>query len=108
MLGQLLARWGQRAPDAAKGGGKNEARGETASTAAKAAAPAVDSVRPWRLVARRPLLDRRGAIAGWDLRVSAWAAERLRRTQAQRALQEALDYAFVQAAQAVMRSPRIA
>ncbi|MFN3564764.1 MAG: EAL and HDOD domain-containing protein, partial [Burkholderiaceae bacterium] len=43
-----------------------------------------------------------------DLRLSQWAAERLRRTHAQRALQEAVDFAFVQAAQAVMRSPRTA
>lgn len=115
MLRQLLARWGKKAPDAANIGQNNEAKAETASAAGKAArpavaprAPAVDIAPPWRLVVRRPLLDRRGAIAGWDLRLSPWAAERLRRTNAQRALQEALDFAFVQAAQAVMQSPRTA
>lgn len=115
MLRQLLARWGKQAPDAAKNGDKNETKTEGAPAAGKAAPPAVaprassvDLAQPWRLVARRPLLDRRGAIAGWDLRLSPWAAERLRRTHAQRALQETLDFAFVQAAQAVMRAPRTA
>jgi EAL and modified HD-GYP domain-containing signal transduction protein len=115
MLRQLLARWGRQAPDAVNNGEKNEAKRDAAPAAGKAAppavaprAPAVDHTPPWRLVARRPLLDRRGAIAGWDLRLSPWATERLRRTHAQHALQEALDYAFVQAAQAVMQSPRTA
>lgn len=113
MLRQLLARWGKQAPDAAKNGDKNETKAEGATAADKAAppavaprAPTVGLAQPWRLVARRPLLDRRGAIAGWDLRLSPWAAERLRRTHAQRALQEALDFALVRAAQAVMQSPR--
>ncbi len=111
MLRQLLARWGKQA-DAAKSGATREAKsdGATAADTRRPAtaprAPAVEAAAPWRLVARRPLLDRRGAIAGWDLRVSPWAAERLRRTHTQRALQEALDFAFVQAAQAVMQSPR--
>lgn len=115
MLRQLLARWRKQAPDAANKGDENRAKTEDAPAAGKAAlpavaprAPAVDLAQPWRLVARRPLLDRRGAIAGWDLRLSPWAAERLRRTHAQRALQEALDFALVQAAQAVLQSPRSA
>jgi EAL and modified HD-GYP domain-containing signal transduction protein len=114
MLRRLLARWGKPA-DAVNSGATNEANsggppvaGTVQRPAAAPRAPAVDQAPPWRLVARRPLLDRRGAIAGWDLRLSSWAAERLRRTHAQHALQEALDYAFVQAAQAVMQSPRTA
>lgn len=115
MLRQLLARWGKRAPDAANKGGENDAKTGGAAAAGKAAppavaprAPTVDLAQPWRLVVRRPLLDRRGAIAGWDLRLSPWAAARLRRTHAQRALQQALDFALVQAAQAVLQSPRSA
>lgn len=116
MLRQLLARWSKSPPGAAGSGDNNDgaktagdaAAGSAARPAVAPRAPTVDRVPPWRLVARRPLLDRRGAIAGWDLRLSPWAAERLRRTHAQRALQEALDFALAQAAQAVMRSPRIA
>jgi len=115
MLRQLLARWGKKAPDAANNdqnkqakAGSDPAAGRPAAPAVAPRAPTVDTPPPWRLVVRRPMLDRRGAIAGWDLRLSPWAAERLRRTNAQRALQEALDFAFVQAAQAVMQSPRMA
>jgi EAL and modified HD-GYP domain-containing signal transduction protein len=114
MLRRLLARWGRRAPDRARNGEKTEAKRQAgpsarpgvASGATVARPPGVAPAQPWRLIARRPLLDRRGAIAGWDLRISPWAAARLRRMQAQRAMQDTLDFAFVQAAQAVMRSPR--
>jgi EAL and modified HD-GYP domain-containing signal transduction protein len=54
------------------------------------------------------LLDRRGCIAGWDLRLSPWASERLRRSHAPQALHEAFDYALAQAAQSVMHTPRSA
>jgi hypothetical protein len=53
----------------------------------------------WHLVARRPLIDGRGAIAGWDLRLSDWATQRLVRTGAQRALQETYSFALLQAVQ---------
>ncbi len=115
MLRQLFARWGKQASDAASNAGNNETKIEGAPAAGKEEppavarrAPTVDLAQPWRLVVRRPLLDRRGAIAGWDLRISPWAAERLRRTHAQRPLQEALDFALVRAAQKVMQSPRVA
>lgn len=115
MLRRLLARWGRQPTNAANDGETGDAKPMDTPAARKVLAPAVaqrapavDFAQPWRLVARRPLLDRRGAIAGWDLRLSPWAAERLRRTHAQRALQEALDFALVRAAQAVVQSPRSA
>jgi EAL and modified HD-GYP domain-containing signal transduction protein len=52
------------------------------------------------VVARRPLIDRSGAIAGWDLRPSAWATERVRRSAAARSLLDAIDFALLQAARA--------
>src|SRR5258706_2689478 len=54
-----------------------------------------------RLVARRPLIDRRGRIAGWDLQLSALAQSRLRRPSAPRVLHEAYWLALSQAANAV-------
>jgi hypothetical protein len=50
------------------------------------------------LVVRRPLIDRTGGIAGWDLQLSARAIERLTRPDAPRVLREAYWFALVQAA----------
>jgi len=54
-----------------------------------------------RLIARRPLIDHRGRIAGWDLKLSALAQSRLRRPGAPRVLHEAYWLALSQAANAV-------
>jgi hypothetical protein len=56
-------------------------------------------VTAWHLVARRPLIDGRGAIAGWDLRLSDWATQRLVRAGTPRALQETYAFALLQAVQ---------
>jgi EAL and modified HD-GYP domain-containing signal transduction protein len=52
------------------------------------------------------MIDRRGHIAGWDLRLSSVARERLARTDAPRVLHEAYWFALAQAARAVAESPR--
>jgi len=83
----------------------NEPRSEVPS-ALKRAARAVDAAPhpaplgtqgSW-LVARRPLIDRTGAIAGWDLQLSARASERLARPDTPRVLREAYWFALAQAA----------
>ncbi|HXF46946.1 MAG TPA: HDOD domain-containing protein [Burkholderiaceae bacterium] len=50
------------------------------------------------LVARRPLIDRCGGIAGWDLQLSARALDRLSRRDTPRVLREAYWFALAQAA----------
>jgi len=50
------------------------------------------------LVARRPLIDRSGGIAGWDLQLSSRAMERLARRDTPRVLREAYWFALAQAA----------
>ncbi|HUL67787.1 MAG TPA: HDOD domain-containing protein [Burkholderiaceae bacterium] len=66
----------------------------------RAAVPAGASMGPqgsW-LVARRPLIDRSGGIAGWDLQLSSRAWERLARRDTPRVLREAYWFALAQAA----------
>lgn len=114
MLRQLFSRFSRPAPaDAAPAEPTNDAATVAnpvvaAPPAVAPRAPTVDLSQPWRLVARRPLLDAGGAIAGWDLRLSPWAIERLRRAHAPRALQEALDFALAQAARTVIERTRSA
>jgi hypothetical protein len=60
----------------------------------------------WHLVARRPLIDGRGGIAGWDLRLSDWAMQRLVRAEAPRALQETYSFALLQAVQETAQGGR--
>jgi EAL and modified HD-GYP domain-containing signal transduction protein len=62
--------------------------------------------KPWRLVSRRPMIDGRGRIGGWDLRLSAVALERLQRSGAPRVLHEAYWFALAQAARSVAETPR--
>jgi EAL and modified HD-GYP domain-containing signal transduction protein len=57
-------------------------------------------------VARRPLIDIRGSIAGWDLQLSARAVERLRRADTPRVLREAYWFALAQAARETVSASR--
>lgn len=107
MLSRLLARW--RRADAAPAGAPAAAPLASAPApaieqaiepVAAADVPAMPAVSAWHVLARRPLIDARGAIAGWDLRLSNWASQRLARSSAQRVLQETYGYALVQAARA--------
>src|SRR5258706_4770132 len=60
-----------------------------------------------RLITRRPLIDRRGRVAGWDLRLSSLAQGRLRRPGAPRVLHEAYWLAPPQAAHAVAENGQV-
>jgi EAL and modified HD-GYP domain-containing signal transduction protein len=102
MLARLFARW-RRAPAApAPTERAVDARpAEPAAADAAASAPGAAAVSAWHLLARRPAIDRSGAIAGLELRLSDWAIQRLTRAGAQRALQDTYGYALVQAARAV-------
>lgn len=71
-------------------------------------APNPGSVGPqssW-LVTRRPLIDRTGGIAGWDLQLSTRAAERLARPDTPRVLREAYWFALAQAARETAEASR--
>lgn len=107
MLRQLFARWGRQTSSGVSGAEPSPA-GSADPPAVVPRTGAADLGQPWRLVSRRPLLDRSGGIAGWDLRQSPWAAERLRRTPVSRPLHEAFDFALAQAARTVMQASRIA
>lgn len=61
-----------------------------------------------RLIARQPLIDRHGRVAGWDLRLSSLAIERLRKRGAPQALSEACNFALTQMAQSVLATGQIA
>jgi hypothetical protein len=63
-----------------------------------AVAPATAPGSTAWLVVRRPLIDRTGGIAGWDLQLSTRAIERLSRHDSPRVLREAYWFALVQAA----------
>jgi EAL and modified HD-GYP domain-containing signal transduction protein len=96
-IGQWLSRWRsapQRpdAPSAPPAARPEEARPPIAATAAS-----TGSQGSW-LVTRRPVIDRSGAIAGWDLQLSARASERLARRDTPRVLREAYWFALAQAA----------
>jgi EAL and modified HD-GYP domain-containing signal transduction protein len=79
-----------------------EAPAQTASTPPAEPSPA----SAWHLLARRPAIDAAGAIAGWELRLSDWAVQRLARAGVARALQDTYGYALVQAARSVADSGR--
>lgn len=119
MIGKLLGWWRAESPEPAPAASARMGRAPqqplpaepgpltarpraVAASAGSAAQPS----NPWRLVSRRPMIDRRGHIAGWDLRLSAVAQERLARTDAPRVLHEAYWFALAQAARAVAESPR--
>ncbi len=67
--------------------------------------PAPPAQGSW-LVVRRPLIDRTGGIAGWDLQLSARARDRLARPDAPRVLREAYFFALVQAARETVEESR--
>src|SRR5262249_44213543 len=96
MLAQWFSRWRSPRPGAVT-------QPESPPPPAKVTRPpgtAVSSTNPqgsW-LVARRPLIDRSGGIAGWDLQLSAPAIQRLARPNTPRVLREAYWFALAQAA----------
>src|SRR5215470_17710401 len=96
MLAQWFSQW--RSPRS-----RREMRAESAPAPASVPQPdgsTAVSAAPqgsW-LVARRPLIDRSGSIAGWDLQLSARALERLARPDTPRVLREAYWFALAQAA----------
>ena len=100
MLSRLFARWRQPKPEAPAPAPAPAAPRPATSRAPAAGTPATGSptsVSAWHLVTRRPLIDSRGGIAGWDLRLSDWATQRLARTNAQRVMQETYTFALLQA-----------
>jgi EAL and modified HD-GYP domain-containing signal transduction protein len=112
MLARLLARW-RRSPAApvpppAELPSAGTGFTNTAAQAEAAAATPyeVSAVSAWHLLARRPAVDSSGAIAGFELRLSDWALQRLTSSGAQRTLQETFGFALVQAARAVSAGSR--
>lgn len=70
--------------------------------------PVAASAPASRLVSRRPLIDRHGRVAGWDLRLSHWALDRIAREAAPRALRDTCWFALSQAAHAVVNAGQTA
>ena len=104
MLARLFARW-RRAPSApapaVPPGVDSPAAANPAPAATEGGHATAAAVSAWHLLARRPAIDRSGAIAGLELRLSDWAIQRLTRAGAQRALQDTYGFALAQAARAV-------
>jgi len=63
-------------------------------------------VSAWHLLARRPAIDASGAIAGWELRLSDWAVQRLVRAGVQASMQQTYGFALAQAARAASSDGR--
>jgi EAL and modified HD-GYP domain-containing signal transduction protein len=107
MLGQWFSRW--RSADAGNPGradtGSARRTPERAAAPASAASTSIARQGSW-LVARRPLIDRSGGIAGWDLQLSSRAKERLERRDTPRVLREAYWFALAQAARETADSGR--
>ena len=110
MLARLFARWRTPAAAAQVASPSADHSAGRAARAAPAPAPAAPPDPPpvsaWHLLARRPAIDPAGAIAGWELRLSDWAVQRLTRAGGQRAMQETYGYALVQAARSVSEGGR--
>lgn len=120
MLKRLLDRLRQPKPRPAVSAASRAPASPAAASSPEHAAPATRPPTPeptsfdqagqsaagWHLVARRPLIDPHGAIAGWDLRLSDWAMQRLVRAGAPRALQETYAFALLRAVQDTARSGR--
>ncbi len=85
---------------------RTEAR--SAPGTAHAAAPAPVMVAPWRLVRRRPLIARNGAIAGWDLQLPAATVDRIARPGTPHSVRAAHQQALLAAARSIAPSERIA
>jgi len=95
----MLGQWFSRRRSARPGGETRVAPPPTpAKSTRPAAAASPSSPQGSWLVARRPLIDRSGGIAGWDLQLSARATERLARPDTPRVLREAYWFALAQAA----------
>ncbi len=67
----------------------------------------VAPIQPWRLVRRRPLIGRAGAIAGWDLQLPAAAAERIARPGLPHSVREAHQQALLHAARSAGQTERV-
>ncbi len=78
-----------------------------APTASSDSAERTATPAAWHLVARRPLIDRRGAIAGWDLRLSDRALQRLVRAGTPRAVQETYAFALLRAVEETAQGGRV-
>jgi c-di-GMP phosphodiesterase len=103
MLGQWLSRW--RSDKAGAGAAVESPPLDRPNRPATAPTPTPGPQGSW-LVTRRPLIDRSGGIAGWDLQLSARAAERLARPDTPRVLREAYWFAIVQAARETAATAR--
>src|SRR5882672_12026024 len=99
MIGQWLSRWRSVKPRAEVRADATPPRRAVPrqSPSTSSTNPAAGAQGSW-LVARRPLLDRSGGIAGWDLQLSTRASERLARPDTPRVLREAYWFALAQAA----------
>lgn len=111
MIGRLL-HWARRAPTPAADRAAGQPAAAPPSLPAVAAyqpiSIAVADAPPWRLVARCPLINRTGRIAGWNLQLTTAAAERSDRHDAPKVLRQAYWYALAQAADAVLQTQRLA
>ncbi|MCX8003620.1 MAG: HDOD domain-containing protein [Burkholderiaceae bacterium] len=106
MLEGLFARWrGRRA--AAAVAAVPPTRRETPPAPLPAGIAGEPAAHSW-LVNRRPLIGGRGGIAGWDLQLSARAADRLQREQAPHVLHQAYWFALAQAAREAPQGGRCA
>jgi EAL and modified HD-GYP domain-containing signal transduction protein len=103
MIGQWFSRWRAR-PDSARNDSASKAVSVARAAPATGSPPALP-VGSW-LVARRPLIDRSGGIAGWDLQLSTRASERLARPDTPRVLREAYWFALAQAARETVEASR--
>lgn len=109
MLG-TLRRWFNLRTDAREVAGDDAAVSDAATPpdAARVPNPATESTPVHgRLIARQPLLDRAGRVAGWELRFSDWARSRLA-AGASGALGETYGFALAAAARATVQSGRAA
>jgi EAL and modified HD-GYP domain-containing signal transduction protein len=106
MIGRLLTWW--RAPPPSAPPPRSLARPAPARPAVLPASAQNQTAlgSPGWLVARRPLIDRSGAIAGWDLQMTERAAERLARRDTPRVLREAYWFALAQAAREANEASR--
>ena len=99
MFGNLFRRWHRDEPQ------PQTARSGPA-TDASASSPAEPPVQPWRLVRRRPLIGRSGAIAGWDLQLPAATAERIARPDTPKSVRDVHQLALLHAARCVVATER--
>lgn len=108
MISQWFSRWRSPSkPTPERSATASPEHGARAQPAAPApAATTTPGTQGSWLVARRPLIDRSGGIAGWDLQLSARASERLERLDTPRVLREAYWFALAQAARETMEAAR--